>query len=49
MREYRCGSNRVVRGGSWDNNAFNCTVSNRNYNTPDNRNDNLGFRLVLVP
>ncbi|MBO5123900.1 MAG: SUMF1/EgtB/PvdO family nonheme iron enzyme [Spirochaetaceae bacterium] len=40
------GSNRVNRGGSWNNNADNCTVSNRNYNDPNNRNNNLGFRLV---
>ena len=40
------GSNRVNRGGSWNNNAENCAVSNRNSNSPDNRNNNLGFRLV---
>ncbi|MBR3831021.1 MAG: SUMF1/EgtB/PvdO family nonheme iron enzyme [Muribaculaceae bacterium] len=34
------------RGGSWNNNANNCRVSNRN-NNPDNRNNNLGFRLVM--
>ncbi|MBR5550851.1 MAG: SUMF1/EgtB/PvdO family nonheme iron enzyme [Muribaculaceae bacterium] len=40
------GSNRVNRGGSWNNNAQNCRVANRNNNTPDNRNNNLGLRLV---
>ncbi|MBP9995146.1 MAG: SUMF1/EgtB/PvdO family nonheme iron enzyme [bacterium] len=40
-------SNRVNRGGSWNNNARNCRVSNRNNNTPDNRNNNLGLRLAL--
>jgi retron-type reverse transcriptase len=40
------GSNRVNRGGSWNNNASNCRVSNRNNNTPSNRNNNLGFRLA---
>jgi len=40
------GSNRVLRGGSWNNNAQNCRVSNRNNNTPDNRNNNIGFRLA---
>jgi len=40
------GSNRVNRGGSWNNNASNCTVSNRNNNNPNNRNNNLGFRVV---
>jgi retron-type reverse transcriptase len=43
----RRSSNRVNRGGSWNNNATNCRVANRNNNTPDNRNNNLGFRLVL--
>lgn len=39
------GSNRVKRGGSWNNNSDNCTSSNRNNNDPSNRNDNNGFRL----
>jgi formylglycine-generating enzyme required for sulfatase activity len=44
------GSNRVIRGGSWNNNAINCRTANRNNNTPDNRNNNLGFRpVVFVP
>ncbi len=43
------GSNRVVRGGSWNNNPENCRVANRNRNNPDNRNNNIGFRLVFVP
>ncbi|MCP5007363.1 MAG: SUMF1/EgtB/PvdO family nonheme iron enzyme [Planctomycetes bacterium] len=41
------GSNRVIRGGSWNNNARNCRSSNRNNNDPSNDNNNLGFRLVL--
>ena len=40
------GANRVNRGGSWNNNARNCRSANRNNNTPDNRNNNLGFRLL---
>lgn len=40
------GTNRVNRGGSWNNNADNCRAANRNNNTPDNRNNNLGFRLL---
>lgn len=39
------GSNRVKRGGSWNNNANNCSVSIRNNNNPANRNNNLGFRF----
>ncbi|WP_221407654.1 SUMF1/EgtB/PvdO family nonheme iron enzyme [Thermoflexibacter ruber] len=41
------GTNRVNRGGSWNNNPENCRVANRNNNTPTNRNNNLGFRLVI--
>ncbi len=40
------GSNRVIRGGSWNNNAQNCRSANRNNNSPGNRNNNVGFRLV---
>ena len=40
------GSNRVNRGGSWNNNARNTRVSNRNNDNPGNRNNNLGFRLA---
>ncbi|MBK9459295.1 MAG: SUMF1/EgtB/PvdO family nonheme iron enzyme [Sphingobacteriales bacterium] len=43
------GANRVLRGGSWNNNAQNCRTANRNNNTPSNRNNNNGFRLVCVP
>ena len=35
----------MLRGGSWNNNASNCRVVNRNNNHPDNRNNNVGFRL----
>ncbi|MEM9723096.1 MAG: SUMF1/EgtB/PvdO family nonheme iron enzyme [Bacteroidota bacterium] len=38
------GSNRVLRGGSWNNDATNLRVSNRNNNDPSNRNNNNGFR-----
>ena len=37
---------RVVRGGSWNNNPQNLRSANRNRNTPDNRNNNQGFRLA---
>lgn len=39
-------SNRVLRGGSWNNNAKNCRSANRNNNSSDNRNNNNGFRVV---
>ncbi len=36
---------RVVRGGSWNNNPRRLRAANRNRNTTDNRNNNLGFRV----
>jgi formylglycine-generating enzyme required for sulfatase activity len=36
----------VVRGGSWNNNSNNARAAYRNNNHPDNRNNNIGFRLV---
>jgi formylglycine-generating enzyme required for sulfatase activity len=50
MVEIRHGGapNRVLRGGSWNNNdSTNLLSSNRNNDTPTNRNDNNGFRVVL--
>ena len=38
------GTNRVLRGGSWNNKPRNVRSANRNNNTPDNRNNNIGFR-----
>jgi len=38
---------RVLRGGSWINNQNNCRAANRNRNNPNNRNNNIGFRLCL--
>ena len=38
---------RVLRGGSWNNNARNCRAANRNRNEPGNRNNNIGFRLCF--
>ncbi len=37
---------RVVRGGSWNNNQDNARAAYRNHNDPDNRNNNMGFRVV---
>jgi len=34
------------RGGSWNNNPRNCRSAYRNNNNPDNRNNNIGFRIV---
>ena len=40
-------TNRVSRGGCWHNNAANGRVTNRNNWNPDNKNNNIGFRLAL--
>jgi formylglycine-generating enzyme required for sulfatase activity len=41
------GSYRASRGGSWNGNAANCRVAERQSGTPDYSNYDLGFRLVL--
>ena len=43
------GSYRVSRGGSWNYSASDCRVANRNYCSPGNRGNFLGFRVVLLP
>ena len=47
----RCGGrltdHRVVRGGSFNNNQRNLRVAYRNNNDPDDRNNNIGFRVVV--
>lgn len=46
MIDEASGSNRMLRGGSWNNNAENLRSAYRNNNGPGNRNQNIGFRLV---
>ena len=41
------GSDRVLRGGCWNNNATNCRCAFRNSNSPGYANNDLGFRLAL--
>jgi hypothetical protein len=36
----------VLRGGSWNNNQDNARAADRNRNNPNNRNNNVGFRVV---
>ena len=40
------GAIAVLRGGSWNNRPGNLRTANRNRNTRDNRNDNIGFRVA---
>jgi formylglycine-generating enzyme required for sulfatase activity len=40
------GSLKVLRGGSWYGSALNLRSSDRSYDTPDNRDFNLGFRCA---
>ena len=42
------GSNRILRGGSWDSGERYCRVSLRQNMSPDYKG-NIGLRLVLVP
>jgi len=42
-------SSRVLRGGSWISHAQRCRVSLRDFYTPGNRIDYIGFRLALIP
>ncbi len=43
------GSYRVVRGGYWGTYAAYCRSAYRPTNSPDNRFDSVGFRVVLAP
>jgi formylglycine-generating enzyme required for sulfatase activity len=43
------GSDRVLRGGSWDSVPEGCRVANRGRYDPDGRYYGVGVRLVLVP
>jgi formylglycine-generating enzyme required for sulfatase activity len=44
---WESGTYRVLRGGAWYNSARLVRSAYRNLNTPDNRSNNIGFRLVL--
>ena len=43
------GSDRVLRGGCWDNYAQSCRVASRFSNDPDSRFRYYGLRLVVAP
>ncbi len=44
----KSGSNRVFRGGGWSNIAVVCRSAYRYFDSPGDRSDHLGFRLVRV-
>jgi formylglycine-generating enzyme required for sulfatase activity len=44
----RADGTRVLRGGAFNNNRDNARCAYRNDNHPDNRNDNIGFRVCVV-
>ena len=43
----KSGSNRVLRGGSWNNNATSCRVAARGNLSVASRNLDFGMRLAL--
>jgi formylglycine-generating enzyme required for sulfatase activity len=38
---------QAQRGGAWNDNSDNCRLANRNNNEPGDRNNNIGFRVVV--
>ena len=42
-------TNRLLRGGAWNNPPQDCRSPYRNNNSPDNRDYTLGFRVVGLP
>ncbi len=45
--QVRSTARRVLRGGAFNNNSRNVRCAYRNNNDPDNRNNNIGFRVVV--
>jgi len=41
------GTERVLRGGAWYNAPVDCRSAYRGYDTPDDRDDRYGFRVVV--
>ena len=47
--ETPAGEWRLVHGGAWDNHASYCRSANQSTYYPDDRSDDVGFRLVWTP
>jgi formylglycine-generating enzyme required for sulfatase activity len=43
------GTERVLRGGSWSCAARYCRSAHRGHGAPGNRQNDIGFRVVMVP
>jgi formylglycine-generating enzyme required for sulfatase activity/class 3 adenylate cyclase len=43
------GTKRSIRGGSWDNGDSTLRVTRRGSRNPADRNDQVGFRVVVIP
>lgn len=43
------GEDHICRGGGWNDGAWGCRVSYRNYDAPSSCFSDLGFRLCLIP
>ncbi|TAF01579.1 MAG: formylglycine-generating enzyme family protein, partial [Oscillatoriales cyanobacterium] len=41
-------NNRVLRGGSWNNDAVGCRSAYRNGNSAGDRDSGIGFRVALA-
>jgi formylglycine-generating enzyme required for sulfatase activity/dienelactone hydrolase len=45
----KAGENRVLRGGSWDNEPAFCRSASRLWHPPDRRGTSYGFRILVEP
>lgn len=45
----KAGVSRIIRGGSWSYDAWNCRSSNRRSDHPADRESFVGFRVALLP
>ena len=43
------GTQRILRGGAWNNKEWHSRITTRFYNEPRVRSANLGFRIALMP